>query len=67
MGSSLIITPSQIQEVLNNGLLTDEIIQILERCKFTIEELRGANDRLRRENEALLLDVHFLDISNKEK
>lgn len=65
MGSSLIITPPQIQEVLNNGL-TDEIIQILERCKFTIEELRGANDRLRRENEALLLDVHFLDISNKE-
>jgi len=38
---------------------------IVQKAAHMIEEFRAANDRLRRENEALRLDNYFLDKSGR--
>jgi hypothetical protein len=55
------ISPDGIMEYIKKTSLDQETIDILYRARTTIVELRQANERLRRENNALSLDLGFYE------
>ena len=49
----------------NRNYMNSETIEMLAHCAETMENMVQDRERLRRENEALRLDIHFLDNGKK--
>ena len=61
------ISPDGILEHIKKPSLDQETIDILHRARSTILELREANERLRRENDALSLDLGLYENGYNKK